>query len=206
MHAIGVESEGPTWAEEQEAHLALYRLEDAWRQLEHEWLALEDSEGEHYSTVTGEILSRAEILADQEAYRVWPIDQRAAVEPLVRWCQNEAYRAEIHGAMARRYRQVADRLERRVRAAKNRGSRLRMLLARYLRVLGKQRLATGGVAYVQDRPQLVVDESIADTIPDEWWELKRRLKQREILRAHAKGEPIPLACAVVDMPMVVIRD
>lgn len=205
MHAIGVESKGPTWAEEQEATLALYRLEGRWRELEREWLAIDAQEDDYYSTVTGEIETRV-VLAVGSVGIGYDTQSGTAVEPLIRWCQNEKHREEIHGTLARRYRQVADRLEQRARSAKHRGGRLRALLARYLKVLGRQRLSTGGVAYVRDRPQLVVDESIADTIPDEWFRIRKTLNQREVLRAHAKGEPIPLACAVVDVPMVVIRD
>lgn len=201
MHAVGVDIAAPTWAEELGERVELYRLEQGFRDLERRWQELDDHE--MLDVHSGEILGKAEVLAGELGASNEPTK---GIQSVIRWAQNEEYRADVYRDMARRYRAVSERLDGRARAAEKRRARLKDLLVKFLGMVGgRYRLPEGTLAYVSTRLALKVEPQQVDTIPDEWWMIRRVLNRHGIMKAHRMGEPIPIACTIERVPTVVIR-
>lgn len=175
------------------AGLSLRIEEQRLHALAGEWAALDSA-----LSLAAESEDGGEDLSPELAAQVEELFARTPddIEPVVRLIQNEEAYAEQLRGLALPFRRVVEKLESKAKAADSRAQGLRGLLVRFvLRLGGKVRLPDVTVS-LRKRYKVVVTPGGEETIPEEWWRVKRELRVADILAAWRKKDPIPLAVAV----------
>jgi hypothetical protein len=187
----GIDS--PTWAEQEQLRIRLYDLTGQWAEWEREGVA---DPAVALAVMIGPSMDDLNA-ATQEA-----------IEPLVRWIQNEGHRAATLRLQAQPYLAAGQRIMDQAHAAERRQRALLATLTMALRRMptGSVHCDDGTMAHLRTvRHVLPAPGRTFADLPDEWCKIERTPLKRDILRAAKNGEPIPEAVQVVEDRTAIVR-